>query len=126
MVERCTNPNGQAYAFYRDVQIHPAWMDFETFRRDVGERPSLAHSLDRFPDPSGGYAPGNVRWATYREQRRNQRVPTKLNYDKARDIARRLRAGESPSALAREYGVHRSSIRAISRGTAWVDAASAL
>jgi len=30
--------------------------------------------LDRYPDQSGPYAPGNVRWATTREQGQNKRT----------------------------------------------------
>lgn len=53
-----------------------AWKDpekgFETFLKDVGERPSKGYSLDR-KDANGNYEPGNVRWATGKEQARNKR-----------------------------------------------------
>jgi hypothetical protein len=49
------------------------WRDnFEAFLSVIGLRPTSAHSLDRFPNTDGNYEPGNVRWATAKEQRRNQ------------------------------------------------------
>jgi hypothetical protein len=41
--------------------------------KDMGERPSLKHSLDRWPDKNGNYEPGNVRWANPIEQGNNTR-----------------------------------------------------
>jgi hypothetical protein len=37
----------------------------------MGERPSKIHSLDRLSN-SRGYEPGNVRWATHKEQQNNR------------------------------------------------------
>lgn len=34
----------------------------------MGPKPSLAHTLDRFPDKNGNYEPSNCRWATKDEQ----------------------------------------------------------
>ena len=56
------------------IRICPEWnASFEAFLRDVGPRPSKKHSLDRWPDPTGNYEPGNVRWATPMQQRHNRR-----------------------------------------------------
>lgn len=73
MWERCTNPNHQKFYNYgaKKVKVHPAWKDFSVFFRDVGKKPSPKHSLDRFPNKKGNYEPGNVRWATQRQQCRN-------------------------------------------------------
>jgi hypothetical protein len=50
------------------------WLNsFAAFFAYIGPRPSQFHSLDRFPNNDGGYEPGNVRWATKKEQDRNTR-----------------------------------------------------
>lgn len=75
MWTRCTNPNATQYKWYgaQGVQVCARWKSFEVFIADVGERPSLDHTLDRFPNKDGNYEPGNVRWATRREQCRNRK-----------------------------------------------------
>jgi hypothetical protein len=45
---------------------------FSAFLDDVGRAPSKKHTLDRI-DNGKGYEPGNVRWATQKEQNRNKR-----------------------------------------------------
>lgn len=74
MKQRCCNPNHQAYARYggRGIAICERWLNsFMDFLKDVGPRPSLAHSLHRI-DNDFGYTPGNVRWATRQEQSINR------------------------------------------------------
>ena len=79
--QRCNNPNNQAYVDYggRGITVCAEWEEFSTFLRDVGERPSKAHSLDR-KDNSKGYSPDNVRWATKSEQAYNRRSARKYLY----------------------------------------------
>jgi hypothetical protein len=71
MIRRCTDPKSHAYANHggRGIHVCQRWREsFAAFLEDVGTRPSLLHSLDRFPDPDGDHEPGNVRWATTKEQ----------------------------------------------------------
>lgn len=51
----------------KGVAVCERWNDFWAFLEDMGERPSRAHSIDRF-DSNKGYEPGNCRWATRPEQ----------------------------------------------------------
>jgi hypothetical protein len=75
MKGRCGNPNHYEYKRYggRGIKVCDRWLEsYENFINDIGPKPSPKHSLDRI-DVDGNYEPGNVRWATPKEQRINQR-----------------------------------------------------
>jgi len=57
---------------YRGITIDPAWDDFATFLKDMGERPA-GKTIDRI-DGTKGYSKGNCRWATPVQQTRNRRT----------------------------------------------------
>jgi len=73
MKARCSNPNNIGYADYggRGITVCKRWQRFKNFLADMGERPA-GTSIDRI-DSDKGYFPGNCRWATKKQQRRNQR-----------------------------------------------------
>ena len=83
MKARCLNPSHQSYARYggRGVTVCEKWVNsFESFYRDVGDPPSLKHTLDRI-DNDRGYEPSNVRWATRKEQSNNISTNVWVEYD---------------------------------------------
>lgn len=75
MKSRCNTPSSTGFENYggRGIRVHPEWeASFAAFIRDMGMRPSRAHSLDRI-DVNGNYEPANCRWATKTVQSRNMR-----------------------------------------------------
>ena len=86
---RCTNPNNKNWADYggRGIRMWPAWLTDAksyveyiealprrcTFDPPCNEPPEAHRELDRI-DNDGHYELGNLRWATRREQRINQRT----------------------------------------------------
>jgi hypothetical protein len=75
MKQRCRDPNHDNWDEYggRGITVCDRWLNsFENFLTDMGERPSSAYTLDRIKG-SEGYEPGNVRWATAKEQQQNLR-----------------------------------------------------
>jgi hypothetical protein len=76
MLRRCYNPNAFGYEYYGGcgIIVCDRWrQSFEAFFKDMGPRPTLQHTLDRWPNPYGNYEPDNCRWATWKEQRHNRR-----------------------------------------------------
>ena len=72
---RCLNPNYDHWDCYggRGIIICQEWVhSFEAFLLHVGKRPSGCTSVDRI-DNNKGYEPGNVRWATKKQQANNKR-----------------------------------------------------
>lgn len=75
MINRCENPDSEQYRYWvgAGVRVCERWrLSFVDFLADVGHRPSPKHSLDRYPNKTGDYEPGNVRWATDQQQQRNR------------------------------------------------------
>jgi len=78
MKTRCLDTRSPAYKDYgkRGIKIYRKWgNNYQKFLQDVGRRPSKKHSLDRINNKRG-YYPGNVRWATKKQQARNRRKAT--------------------------------------------------
>lgn len=73
IINRCENKNYPYYKYYgaRGITICKEWRDdFRIFLKDMGEKPTPKHSIDRI-DVNGNYEPSNCRWATSHEQMTN-------------------------------------------------------
>ena len=70
---RCTNEKDREWKNYGGRGIEFRFTSFEQFFAELGPRPSPKHSLDR-KENNGHYEPGNVRWATAKEQMKNRRI----------------------------------------------------
>ncbi len=85
--QRCCDPKYKRYSDYggRGINMHPIWQtDFKKFdsyiNEFLGPRPE-GLTLDRVNNDIG-YVPGNLRWATYKQQNNNRRSRRKKeNYE---------------------------------------------
>ncbi len=68
---RC-EPMAHCHANYFDRGIRFRFDSFEQFFAELGVRPSGRHTVDR-KNNDGNYEPGNVRWATRKQQANNTR-----------------------------------------------------
>lgn len=76
MINRCERQADRCFPLYggRGIKVCSRWRSsFADFLHDMGCKPSPNHTLDRWPNKDGDYEPGNVRWATPKQQARNRR-----------------------------------------------------
>jgi hypothetical protein len=83
MKARCYNPKLPAYKYYggRGILVCDRWLkSFDLFLEDMGERPSINHSIDRI-DVNGNYDFENCRWADNQTQAENKRNNIRVIYN---------------------------------------------
>lgn len=80
---RCLNKNHHAFVHYggRGITICDEWKkSFENFYRDMGEKPSKNHSIERI-DNEIGYCKSNCKWILKNKQNFNKRNNIILKFD---------------------------------------------
>lgn len=80
MKARCTNENHMYWKDYggKGIWIHPEWLTFDGFLRDMGVRPK-GTSLDRL-DRDAGYDPMNCAWVSASAQANNRSNNTVITH----------------------------------------------
>jgi hypothetical protein len=124
MKARCLTRSDKDFPNYggRGIKICVRWArSFDAFLADMGPRPSLAHTLDRFPDGDGDYEPGNCRWATPAQQSQN-RISTKLCPVSVVLMRYMRRRGALYRQLEHVFDINRSVVRRICIGANWKNA----
>ena len=89
MKTRCYNPKATRFKHHggRGITVCERWLNsFENFLEDMGKKPTIYHTLDRFPDNDGNYSPDNCRWATQSQQQGNKSSNRWIEYNGTRMI----------------------------------------
>jgi hypothetical protein len=104
----------------RGITVCDEWKRFEAFLADMGDRPSVLHTLDRV-DNNKGYSPDNCRWATPAQQARNREVSV-LTEDAVRRCVELWEGGTMSAAeIARELGLGTAVVGGVIKGRLAVD-----
>ena len=81
MLARCENVNNPRYNDYggRGISVDIEWKNISTFIKDMNNRPSNTHSIER-RNNNGNYNKNNCYWATTSEQSNNKRSNKNILY----------------------------------------------
>jgi len=91
LLTRCNNPKANNYHRYggRGIKVDKNWYKFSEFYKDMGDRPSKNHSIERINN-DGDYCKENCKWATKEEQVRNRSTNIIVTYNGENKILKDL------------------------------------
>lgn len=134
MMKRCYDPNHVGYKNYgaRGIVVYQPWHDVATYiqwiEQNLDSQPDPSYTIDRINN-DGNYEPGNLRWASKREQARNQRAKVhlrgtaltqaRLTEQIVRECRERWAKGELQYSLAAEFGVSNPTMHKALVGKTW-------
>jgi hypothetical protein len=102
---RCRNKKCAEYAQYGGRGL-TFGVTFEEIQATIGIRPAPGFTLERV-DNTKGYIPGNLRWATRREQARNRRTNRPLTFFGRRRLLCQLCESTGTNVGAARYRLSR-------------------
>lgn len=91
MLHRCYDKNAKQYKDYggRGITVCDVWRtNFKQFSKDMGPRPE-GYTLERKKNDEG-YSKKNCKWASRKEQQRNQRVTRRVTIEGIEYVAANL------------------------------------
>ena len=83
ILNRCYNQNSDDFQNYggRGIVVCERWLNsFENFYRDMGEKPTPSHQIDR-KNNDGPYSPENCHWVIGKINQQNKRTSLKWHLD---------------------------------------------
>jgi len=114
---RCTNKNEPNYQNYGARGIQFKFTSLAQWFTELGHRPAQGYAVDRINN-DGHYEPGNVRWATPVQQRRNQRHK-KLTAKDVIFIRKARSVGIFTKVLAKWFDVSAPYISQLTSQSSW-------
>ena|ERR1700733_11571516 len=112
---RCAHSPGY---IRRNTTVCERWDDYENFLADMGRKPSPELTLERM-DNDGNYEPGNCKWGTREEQRKNQKTRI-LDRDKVNQIRGLYRRGiYTPKQFGYLFDISKFTVYSIVNNNTW-------
>ena len=117
---RCFDVNHHSYEKYggKGITLYKDWVNnYQSFINYIGLAPSKKHSIDRI-DNTKDYEPGNIRWATAKQQTDNRKA-TRLNWKIVNEI--RTYKGCDEKWVAEKYDISLKHVQSIMLNLRWYD-----